>query len=184
MSARRKSISYEVSHLEMESPPAGPGLPMPACYRLWRMPNPEVEDFRRLYDGVGADLAWTDMHAVSPKELAAFVRSKLVEFFILSDPDDREAGFFQLDFRNRAAGGKAEIAFLGLLPEYRGRGIGCWILDAAIRRAWREGVRRLDVNTCTLDHPTALPNYLRAGFRIARVERLTRHGETYGWRKE
>jgi hypothetical protein len=30
--------------------------------------------------------------------------------------------------------------------------------------AWRPGVRRVHVNTCSLDHPAALPAYLKAGF--------------------
>jgi hypothetical protein len=31
--------------------------------------------------------------------------------------------------------------------------------------AWRKGVERVHVNTCSLDHPAALPAYLKAGFR-------------------
>jgi hypothetical protein len=30
--------------------------------------------------------------------------------------------------------------------------------------AWREGVKRVHVHTCTLDHPAALSAYRRAGF--------------------
>ena len=30
--------------------------------------------------------------------------------------------------------------------------------------AWRDGVRRVHVHTCTLDHPAALPSYRHAGF--------------------
>ena len=31
--------------------------------------------------------------------------------------------------------------------------------------AWRPDLRRVHVHTCTLDHPAALPAYLKAGFR-------------------
>ena len=181
--ASQESISYEVSFLEMDTAPAGTGRPAPEGFFLHRRRDPDVEEFRRLYDGVGADYAWTDMHSVPPEELAAFVRNPLVEFYLLTDPEDREAGFFQLDFRCRDGDGVAEIAYFGLMPIFRGMGIGAWLLDEAIRKAWREGVARLDVNTCTLDHPAALRTYLRAGFRIARVETRTRRGESTGWRK-
>jgi hypothetical protein len=33
-----------------------------------------------------------------------------------------------------------------------------------VHRAWREGVRRVHVHTCSLDHPAALSAYRRAGF--------------------
>ena len=181
--ASQESIPYEVSYLEMDTAPEVPGLPAPEGFLLRRKPDPEVDDFRRLYDGVGADYEWTDMHSVSPEELAAFVRDPLVEFHVLTDPEGREAGFFQLDFRSGDAEDVVEIAFFGLLPAFRGRGIGSWLLHQAIRLAWRDGVVRLEVNTCTLDHPAALRNYLRAGFRIARVETQTRRGESTGWRE-
>ena len=58
------------------------------------------------------------------------------------------------------------IDFLGLVPAWIGRGQGRWLLASALALAWRPDVTRVGVNTCTLDHPAALPNYLRAGFRV------------------
>ncbi len=37
--------------------------------------------------------------------------------------------------------------------------------------AWRPGAAGMTVNTCTADHPRALPTYLRAGFRPLRQVR-------------
>ena len=37
--------------------------------------------------------------------------------------------------------------------------------------AWAHKPRALTVNTCTADHPRALPNYLRAGFMPVRTAR-------------
>jgi hypothetical protein len=37
--------------------------------------------------------------------------------------------------------------------------------------AWRDAQRGVTVNTCTADHPRALPNYLAAGFIRLRTER-------------
>jgi hypothetical protein len=44
-----------------------------------------------------------------------------------------------------------------------GQGHGRWLLTEAVTRAWREGVNRVHVHTCTLDHPAALAAYCRAG---------------------
>ena len=44
-------------------------------------------------------------------------------------------------------------------------------LRAAIDAAWGMGARGVTVNTCTADHPRALPSYLRAGFRPVRAVR-------------
>src|SRR5918999_1617178 len=45
-----------------------------------------------------------------------------------------------------------------------GRGHGAWLFAETLKLAWRPGVRRVHVNTCTLDHPAALRAYLKAGF--------------------
>ena len=60
--------------------------------------------------------------------------------------------------------GECELAFVGLIPELSGLGHGKWLLEEAVRRAWRDGVERVHVHTCTLDHPAALSAYRRAGF--------------------
>jgi GNAT superfamily N-acetyltransferase len=68
----------------------------------------------------------------------------------------------ELDFRQE---GECLIRFLGLVPELAGQGHGDWLFAQTLMLAWRPGVRRVSVNTCTLDHPAALPAYLKAGFR-------------------
>ena len=45
---------------------------------------------------------------------------------------------------------------------YFGPREGC----AAVERAWELATDRVWVHTCTLDHPSALPNYRARGFRI------------------
>ena len=67
----------------------------------------------------------------------------------------------ELDFREA---GECELAFVGLFPSCRDRATaaGCW--PKAVHRAWRSGIERVHVHTCTLDHPAALAAYRRAGF--------------------
>jgi GNAT superfamily N-acetyltransferase len=76
------------------------------------------------------------------------------------------AGYFELHVESDAV----ELKYFGLVPEFTGRGIGGALLDAAIERARALDRSRMTVNTCTLDHPAALPNYRRHGFRDVRTD--------------
>jgi RimJ/RimL family protein N-acetyltransferase len=62
--------------------------------------------------------------------------------------------------------GDVEITTFGLLPEFVGKGLGGYALTLVVADAWAlPGTRRVWLHTSTLDHPNALPNYLRRGFR-------------------
>ena len=82
----------------------------------------------------------------------------------------------ELDFREP---GECELAFIGLVPDLAGQGHGRWLLAEAVRRAWREGVERVHVHTCSLDHPAALGAYRRAGFTPYKraIERFPDRGD-------
>ncbi|MFJ7217214.1 GNAT family N-acetyltransferase [Amycolatopsis sp. NPDC098790] len=59
-----------------------------------------------------------------------------------------------------------EITTFGLLPEFVGKGLGGYALTLVVADAWAlPGTERVWLHTSTLDHPNALPNYLRRGFR-------------------
>lgn len=148
-----------------------------------RVSRPTVEMFRQLYDGVGAQWDWTDMHRSSPRWLKAFAEDRLVHTHLVVEEPDTTAGFAQLDLRRRHRDGEVGLAYFGLLPDWCGRGLGRWALAEALARAWRGGTRVVTVNTCTLDHPSALPLYRQMGFEVVReVERIGYTG-TVGWRR-
>lgn len=67
----------------------------------------------------------------------------------------------ELDFR---AAGVCELSYFGLVPELAGQGHGRWMMAEALARAWRPGIAKLWVHTCTLDHPSALNFYRAQGF--------------------
>jgi GNAT superfamily N-acetyltransferase len=89
----------------------------------------------------------------------------MAEVHAIVDPRRIEVGMLELDFRTQR---ECLIRFLGLVPELAGKGLGKWLFAQALALAWRPGVGRVTVNTCTLDHPAALPSYLREGFRPVR----------------
>jgi GNAT superfamily N-acetyltransferase len=84
------------------------------------------------------------------------------------------AGYFEL---RQHEDGSVEIAYFGLLPNFIGRGWGKYLLTRAVDTAWSLDPKRVWLHTCTLDHPAALPNYLKRGFRRVREEVYTVSGE-------
>jgi GNAT superfamily N-acetyltransferase len=85
----------------------------------------------------------------------------MAEVHAVVDPSGIEVGMLELDFRTPH---ECLIRFLGLVPELAGKGHGKWLFARTLALAWRPGVGRVAVNTCTLDHPAALKAYLNAGF--------------------
>jgi GNAT superfamily N-acetyltransferase len=162
-------IAAVVTYLEMHSPPTAPGLP--SHLKLRRLEAPGPADYRRLFRLVGARWLWFSRLVMDDSELAAIIRHPRVELFAIANRAGHEVGMVELDFRDP---GQCEIAFIGLVPELAGRGHGRWLLAEALRLAWRDGVRRVHVHTCTLDHPAALAAYRRAGFAAYRraIERF------------
>ena len=77
------------------------------------------------------------------------------------------AGYFELYAHADCA---VEVAYFGLLPEFKRRSLGKYLLSVATEKAWTSGARRVWLHTCTLDDPAALPNYLARGFRPFREE--------------
>src|SRR5207237_4692689 len=94
------------------------------------------------------------------EKLVAIIRDPGVELFEVAAVE-AVVGMLELDFREP---GQCELAFIGLVPELAGQGHGKWLLGEAVRRAWRDGVTRIHVHTCSLHHPAALSAYRRAGF--------------------
>ena len=70
--------------------------------------------------------------------------------------------------------GQVEITIFGLLPGFRGRGLGGAALTLAVREAWEvPGTQRVWLHTTTRDGSQALPNYLARGFVAYRTETKT-----------
>jgi GNAT superfamily N-acetyltransferase len=132
--------------------------------------KPTVAYYRFLYDGVGKEYHWHSRGRLTDAQLAAILGDPLNEVHVLH-ADGTPAGFVEFD---RRVADEVEIVQFGLLPEFIGQGLGKWFLRWAIDRAWGYGPHRLWLHTCTLDHPAALPNYLKAGFTLSKEVPTTR----------
>jgi GNAT superfamily N-acetyltransferase len=156
------------TYLEMTRPEqlapsrcAEPGL------RIERLESCPASFFRYLYVEVGRAHRWVDRLDWTDERIGEHVASPDVALWLLSVRGS-PAGYFELRRHDDAS---AEIAYFGLLPEFKGRGLGKHLLTAAVEQAWRLAPSRVWLHTCTLDDPAALPNYLARGFRPFRTER-------------
>ena len=122
--------------------------------------------FRFLYTEVGRRFHWVDRLGWSDQDITDYLNTPSVSIWLLTVAG-APAGYFEL---RRDADGGVEIAYFGLLQEFTGRGFGAYLLTEAVERAWSLGATRVWLHTSTLDHPAALPNYLKRGFRVFRSE--------------
>lgn len=166
-------VAYTVTYLEMaERPDIGwPHLPPGSTAALLKSEKPPVWWFLALYDAVGRDYAWEDIHQREHADIRDWLHRDVMSLYTLLDHGWPQ-GFFLLD---RLSDGVTELAYFGMVPEAVGRGLGGWLLKTAILTAWDvPGTAKVTVNTCTLDHPRALALYQKNGFIPVRREEKTR----------
>lgn len=152
-------LAAVVTYLEIRGPPAG--APPQSSLSLQRIEQPTLDRYRQLFRLVGSRWLWYSRLAMADDKLAAIVRHPGVELYAVIGEAGSDCGMLELDFRDP---GECELAFIGLVPELAGKGHGRWLLSEALARAWRDGIARVHVHTCSLDHPAALAAYRRAGF--------------------
>jgi ribosomal protein S18 acetylase RimI-like enzyme len=103
---------------------------------------------------------WFSRSVMPDETLEAIIGHPQVESYALIE-NGRDIGLLELDFRQK---GECELSFFGVVPEIIGQGAGRFLMNEAIRRAFKRPIRRLFLHTCSLDHPNALAFYLRSGF--------------------
>ena len=164
MSGRR--VVSTRTYLEMRRPSDLMHAPLPdADWRIERMRDCAPEFWRFLYAEVGRDYHWVDRLPWSTEEIQAYINDPAVSVWLLSVWSS-PAGYFEL----RYEGDDVELVYFGLLRHFHGRGFGGHLLTYAVQRAWETGATRVWVHTNTLDHPAALPNYLKRGFKVFKSE--------------
>ncbi len=160
-------VGVTVTFLRMDRPPSTPFRGFAAGYQIVRAAACTVPFYRYLYNTVGADYLWWLRRTSPDKELAALLADPSISIHTLY-ANGEPAGFFELDERSWP---DVNLSYFGLLPHAIGYGTGFAFLRAAVDEAWRRRPKGVTVNTCTADHPRALPNYLRAGFHVTREVR-------------
>jgi hypothetical protein len=162
-SARQRERTITVTYLQLSDaarirPPAHP-----APRELGTRVVSDHARNRQLYARVGAEYSWIDRLVWSDRQWRAWasrVETHLVEW------RGNTIGYFELEPEPRAT----KIAIFGLLSGYHGRGLGGHALTWALERSL--ALRpRVWLTTCSLDAPSALPNYRARGLEVFKVER-------------
>ncbi len=155
------TMPVRTAYLEMKTKPdKGPPEKIPNTIIIETKPS--IFFYRRLYGRIGTNYSWVDRNIMIDHDLARIIQDEKVNIFVLY-VRGVIAGYTELD---RSYNNDIVLANFGLMPEFIGRGLGKYLLAWTIHKAWRYNPDQLRVHTCELDHPAALPNYIKAGFQI------------------
>jgi ribosomal protein S18 acetylase RimI-like enzyme len=170
-------VDQTVTYLEMTSPDdLVPGRPPPQPMELESVDDATAELFHSTVLRVGEPHSWTTPTARSSEQW----RERLARPDVLAwiaRVGGEVVGAIELELQPE---GEVEITMFGLVPELVGRGYGGHLLTEATRMAWDARLpddppnRRVWLHTSSLDHPHALANYKRRGFRVFRREQRPR----------
>jgi len=125
-----------------------------------------VEGYRRALDVVARERKYLTMLEAQPEsDTLHFVKSNLENGnpMMLALASDEVIGW--CDIRREFFPSRAHRGTLGmgLLPEWRGRGVGRRLLEATLVQARRSGFKRIELDVHA-DNPRAIALYEKAGF--------------------
>jgi len=167
-SATSSRVEVVRTHLELRDLAELRPARLPAEPVALRLHRPiRASEYRALYALVGERWFWRDRLVWTEAELDRYLSSPDVHVWTLNI-GGATAGYFELQHHPDDA---VELMYFGLVESFIGRGLGGWLLTRAAEEAFAIGAQRVILNTCTLDSPRALPNYLARGFSIVREDR-------------
>jgi GNAT superfamily N-acetyltransferase len=153
------TVATIVTYLEMKQRPRLRRAKRPAEWSLERLAG-DPGRYRTLFRRVGEPWLWFSRLLLADDALSAIIDDPRVQAYALCRGGS-DIGLLELDFR---PDGECELSYFGLVPDAIGQGAGRFLMNEAIRRAFKTPITRFFVHTCSLDHPGALPFYLRSGF--------------------
>lgn len=157
----QRTIKVKRTYLELHDYPHHKLQPIENV-QLVRCQNPSLNFYRFLYDAVGSDLNWVDRKLLSDKQLEVILKSVGFKLFVMYQ-NGQPIGYAELEMSDPS---DIEIAYFGLVPEFRGLGYGKYLLEWIIHHAADYSPDRIWLHTCELDHPNAMQNYLKRGFKV------------------
>lgn len=160
-------VAVDVTFLRMDAPPADPPPRLPPDCTVAAATRCSVPFYRYLYDTVGGPWLWWLRRTLADEDLAQLLADPAIAIRVLYRYGE-PAGFYELEARPDRS---VNLSYFGLMPWAIGQGLGRAFLRHAVDTAWAAGALAVTVNTCTADHPRALPNYRAAGFRVLRTLR-------------
>lgn len=127
-----------------------------------------LPDYRQLYHDVGDKWFWVNCKHMDNATLATIIHSASTEIHLLRQTG-KNIGFVELNLRDFPS---VEIVFVGLIESHIGLGLGRYMLSRTLWDFAARGVRKLMIQTCSLDHPNALALYQEFGFTPVSLQRV------------
>ena len=121
------------------------------------------------YKNIGKNHKWIDRLVWTEAQWIDYVSNKNVKTYVFKFKDDL-AGFFELISHDEKK--EVEIAYFGLLEEFQNKKLGSYLLSQAIQKSFKGSINRVWVHTCSLDHKSALNNYIARGMKIFKIETI------------
>lgn len=151
--------------LEMNTPLNLKEKPKPDGFETFEAEIKQYKFNRFMYQLVGEGWNWNDKDSFSDEEWKEYSESENLRTWVAYFKGSI-AGYFELE---RQPNSNVEITYFGLSPNFIGMGFGGYLLSHAIKSAWNWGdTKRVWLHTCSLDHESALNNYIARGFEIYR----------------
>ena len=139
-------------------------------FKITQVNPPDFQLNKFFYKQIGKKYRWIDRLVWEDKKWIDFVENSKVKTFILKDSDNM-VGFYETI--HDITKNHAEIAYFGILEEYFGKKCGGYLLSEAIANLFEDGINRVWLHTCSLDHKNALKNYLARGMKIFKSEKIS-----------
>lgn len=157
-----KLSPVEVYYLEMEAMPSFEIDTAASSLELAEISPPfSARQYLEMYRAVGDAWNWLDRLTLAPEELEFTLNQKGTRIFSFLR-EKKFVGYGELVPRNDIV----ELQYFGLIPEATGSGLGRFFLGECMKIAWGMHPKKVQVNTCSLDHPAALGFYRKAGFNL------------------
>ncbi len=171
-----EQLAVIVTYFEMKQKPSAADEQSDLIFSAWD--RPDLDEYRKLFRKIGDKWLWFGRLLMSDEELRSTLYNDKIEIVRIQHGENI-VGFVELDFSDP---GHCEIVYFGLVPEMNGKGYGRSLMAETLDRAWKDGIERVWLHTCTNDSQRAPRFYQRAGFTAYRREvdmhddpRLTGH---------
>ena len=162
------TIKVDRNYLEIKSIKELNNSKKPTEYcNLQLIDPPDFQINKFFYKQIGKDHRWIDRLSWNEKNWIDYVENSNVRTYVLNDKED-PIGYFEQIFHFETK--SCEIAYFGILKEHYGKKYGGFLLTEAIKNSFINGIEKVWVHTCSLDHKYALKNYQARGMKIFRSE--------------
>lgn len=158
MDVPNDNLAVVVTYFEMTQKPSLSEHQSHLTFADWK--RPDLTEYRTLFQAVGDIWLWFGHLMKTDEELKSVLYDDKIEIIRVED-GEHLVGFVELNFRDPE---QCEIVYFGLVPEMHGKGHGRAVMAETLKRAWKPGIKRVWLHSCTNDSPRAPSFYEGVGF--------------------